>query len=533
MKVLRLLLLLCIPSMLLHPIPISSANQQTTFAHQTSNKEILVPRDVAGKITPWGYFDIQNISPTLMEGSRCIDYYFDFLDLLGQEDFLENLSDEELDSIVDFVIWTVQVSVPQSRPDLQEQYEQEIDDLLDFLYGDEVEEKEWSFAIDRGELPSIAPAVCTQKPEFFLCKKKKKKKGWFKRKFHHLGHWCKKHKKPLIIGGVVVVSVGVVVATCGVGASSAVAIGGGLVGAAGDSPSPFNHSDENGFQEDIPPPPSETTASLPEPTFPLDLPPAFESLSTEEVYQAIETEIEGLKIDLTAEVPENPSELDLWEKAKKVSQQFIAHVVHEVAEETGEILAVNPETRESWHQGLDVQFGTNPAPTYNGEDSPIVKGFVPPPGEVGGIVVAAGRAVATGSATTVGAAAVGSALTQPNIAPFQNQGNITVYRSFNPITQEVNYVGITNNVPRRKKEHLRGKNIEIEPIRGLGNLSPYDAHAVEQTLIELHILCKSGGSLINKINSVSKSNPKYAASLRRGLEILKAIEYDGLSGTIE
>jgi filamentous hemagglutinin len=47
-------------------------------------------------------------------------------------------------------------------------------------------------------------------------------------------------------------------------------------------------------------------------------------------------------------------------------------------------------------------------------------------------------------------------------------------------------------------------------------------------LIEIHQLEKNGGTLINKINSIAETNPKYAESLERGAAILMEIEYDGI-----
>ncbi len=102
------------------------------------------------------------------------------------------------------------------------------------------------------------------------------------------------------------------------------------------------------------------------------------------------------------------------------------------------------------------------------------------------------------------------------------EGRNWVYISKNA-KDAVDYVGITNNLLRRAAEHLRGKGIIIRGLKG--GLSRADARAVEQALIEIHKLGKNGGSLMNKINSISPSNPIYARSLERGFEILKAIGY--------
>lgn len=85
----------------------------------------------------------------------------------------------------------------------------------------------------------------------------------------------------------------------------------------------------------------------------------------------------------------------------------------------------------------------------------------------------------------------------------------------------INYVGITDNLIRRAKEHLRKKGIEIESI--LSKLPRSDAKAVEQAIIQIQGLGKNGGTLLNKINSISKNNPDYAKLLNRGYEILKSI----------
>jgi filamentous hemagglutinin len=107
-----------------------------------------------------------------------------------------------------------------------------------------------------------------------------------------------------------------------------------------------------------------------------------------------------------------------------------------------------------------------------------------------------------------------------------NPGKTAVYSS----TAEdgtVQYVGITDNLDARSAAHLSQKGIEIDAIPGLQNISRSDARAVEQVLIEYNGLGKDGGSLINKINSISTANPIYAESLARGAALLKAVGYPG------
>jgi RHS repeat-associated protein len=125
-------------------------------------------------------------------------------------------------------------------------------------------------------------------------------------------------------------------------------------------------------------------------------------------------------------------------------------------------------------------------------------------------------------------AAVAAETTVPEtgaISVAEGGGNI-VYRSVDA-AGNVNYVGITGNLERRAAEQLAQKGIEIRAIPGLQNLSRADARAVEQVLIETHGLGKNGGTLLNKINSISPNNPAYVDSLKRGVELLKRMGYPG------
>ena len=94
MKFFRFLLLLCLPPLLFCSVP-SIPDQAEPF--ETSEKrEIFIPRDERGLINPWGYFDPDNMAKY---PDKYVYYYFDFLDLICYETFLENLSEEEIDRI--------------------------------------------------------------------------------------------------------------------------------------------------------------------------------------------------------------------------------------------------------------------------------------------------------------------------------------------------------------------------------------------------------------------------------------------------
>ncbi|MFB3304751.1 hypothetical protein Q7C20_15965 [Pseudomonas sp. AMR01] len=87
--------------------------------------------------------------------------------------------------------------------------------------------------------------------------------------------------------------------------------------------------------------------------------------------------------------------------------------------------------------------------------------------------------------------------------------------------------GPVYNLEARLAAYLSQKSIEIDTIPGLQNISRSDARAVEQVLIEYKGLGKNGGSLINKINSISTTNPIYAESLTRGAALMKTVGYPG------
>ncbi|BAV50750.1 Uncharacterized protein MLTONO_5848 [Mesorhizobium loti] len=105
-------------------------------------------------------------------------------------------------------------------------------------------------------------------------------------------------------------------------------------------------------------------------------------------------------------------------------------------------------------------------------------------------------------------------------------GSTSVYQAVDA-SGVTKYVGITNDLVRRAAEHLRGKGISISEIPGLSNLTRMDARLAEQALIDHHGLPTSGGSLMNEINSIAKSNPAYGQVGTRGVDIVKSVGYPG------
>lgn len=132
--------------------------------------------------------------------------------------------------------------------------------------------------------------------------------------------------------------------------------------------------------------------------------------------------------------------------------------------------------------------------------------------------------VAAHTAPTVSAHTAANVTAHATATAAAGGGNV-VYHSV--VDGRTIYIGITNNLERRAAEHLAGKGIVIDAIPGLANLSRADARAVEQVLIEFHGLSRNGGTLINKINSIARTNPRYAAALVRGRQLLQQVGYPG------
>jgi RHS repeat-associated protein len=82
------------------------------------------------------------------------------------------------------------------------------------------------------------------------------------------------------------------------------------------------------------------------------------------------------------------------------------------------------------------------------------------------------------------------------------------------------YVGITRNFAQRSAAHRRVGRTVAPVSRRLTNLSRFDAHSVEQALIRRHGLGSRGGTLTNKINSVSRRDPLSSLYTARGRYLL-------------
>ena len=535
MVLFRILLLFCLPAFLLRPIPTFS--QEVALVAEESRKELYVPRDSTGRVNPWALLKVENFT---------YDRVFEFAELLEQDAFWENLSPDEFDILMDYCLWAVEFSAPKNRLDLQENAEREIDDLLNILEGKDSS----MFLLGQNMGYHLQPAYFYQQPHFQKCGLGK---AWKRVK-----KWTKKNKGPIIICAVVVAVIVVAAATGGVGGSTATAVGGALAAGIQDDSSPssdhINKPGEVEFQDDLPKPsalPSSaydggpslsTTPSLSEERL-----AKVTGLPVEEVAEIIEERVEEVKEELS-ESPEESvdvSDQSLLETVKEGVRERASWMAHELFEEFAKLgeagigllgdyetkLQSYRESVDAGHEWIDGMFSTHYTPKYDSE----FKEFLDATYEQLGIKLTYAVVVPPGSlATALGRAIVAAGAVEAGLSVATAvEGGIAVYRAVNETTGTVSYVGITNNVPRRRGEHRRETGREIEPIRGLTNLPRETAQCVEQALIEVHGLEKNGGTLTNRINSIAEKNPIRAEAVKRGLEILREIEYDGLEGILE
>ena len=149
---------------------------------------------------------------------------------------------------------------------------------------------------------------------------------------------------------------------------------------------------------------------------------------------------------------------------------------------------------------------------------------------VGGGLLLAGAGMSAVGVTTVTAESAATATTITTTL-CANDGDCTneIQTGANTVYQVVqngrtNYVGIIQNFDQRTAYWLNKNGWDIKPIPNLfENLSRFDAHAVEQVLIEHNGL----GNLANQRNSIAATNPIYQTAIQRGIEILRIIGFFG------
>ncbi|MCB9093123.1 MAG: hypothetical protein H6620_11245 [Halobacteriovoraceae bacterium] len=454
MAVFRFLLLFCLPAFLVSPIPALTLQSENSHYKESQKTVFEVPRDKSGRVNPWMLFQPENLS---------IERYFAFIDLTENVSFLETLSEEEFDIVVDFVTHMVQEGIPESLEDYRDFCSTEIDQLIEDLYG----EPRWRFAYSQEGDLQIIPALSFQKPETLLCK------NWFKRKAHHFGHWCGKHKKKIVAGAVVVTVVVVAALTHGGGNSSSVPVGGGMTdeNKHNSSPEPINKPGEvfvdNGTNNapQVEPSSNHTESSSAGSSEPTPLERA--QILTSGQIEAAKWEIAEAANDMPS-----PSEKTALEKTKEVTKTVVSNIVHDVYESISKIGTTwheinsnsSPEDQQAYkdyvatqHAKIDEIFGTY-RPDYSLESQEVSEAFkaavmeelgrypemeigeLPPPGALIGAVSKAATVasrtlgIAARSGSVIGsAAAVGSMINWKSPIPMTQVNDTIGWKVGDPI----------------------------------------------------------------------------------------------------
>jgi hypothetical protein len=466
----RIFLCLCLPVLLLQPMHVYS-HELTTFS-TAEGKELYVPKDASGMFNPWELYKVENFS---------YERIFEFAQLLEEDAFWESLSIQELETLVDYLIWALRMGLPKSHTDLQEKAELEIERLLSIVND---AKNEALFSLNQNFNFEVLPAICYGHPYFVQC-------GLLGQKWKEVKKWAKDNKGAIIVCAVVITAIVIGAVTGGVGASSAVAVGGALAGGAMDNTSPpsdhINKPGEVMIQGEFPNPPLPPSMPPASVTYPVifNLPSQASSLPhVKEIYDDLEEKTEVIKEDLLSTILEQESTISdkpFWENVLEKTRDTASYLAHETFDDLAKVgemicdLSLNRnETKENYqalidsgHEVIDNIFHTDQAYLFDSEFKEEIQalneklgldmtvGWLPPPGT---------------AASTSGAARAAASV--------EVEG-VSVYRAINEATGEIEYVGITNNFSRRAAEHLNTKGIKIDPIPGLSDLSRVDARAVE------------------------------------------------------
>lgn len=103
----------------------------------------------------------------------------------------------------------------------------------------------------------------------------------------------------------------------------------------------------------------------------------------------------------------------------------------------------------------------------------------------------------------------------------KNRKNHSVYTLSDPITNKVEYVGRTNDVDRRRKEHKLNeykKDLEMDVVRS--GLTYSEARKVEEVLILTYSTLNRGYYKNNQIHGISPKNKNYYQCLKDGYSLL-------------
>lgn len=319
------------------------------------------------------------------------DDFMTFFEHLEDGSLEERCSDEELVSIMHFLVQLARKGIRKDDYVGKAVLEQSIEGLLE-VFEDEVE-SDFYFAIDQEDYTLRAAVNCNH-PIIVYCKHHRHKhhhKGWWHKRWDKVKDFYKEYKTECIVGGIVFAAVTVIV-VCVTAGTAAPAIA--ALGAAAGTESPSDS--RNDF---------------------------YETTHTAEV---VEEKVEALQEATSLELGYLPGEdsASFVVKVKEVG----SHIAHEVWNDVSEIVSVVPDTLQeigdvtskfilgssglegspnknfdslvaSGHELIDHVFDTDQAQAYAGENSHGDKfsyGILPLPGTFARIFVDTGKLAEAG-----------------------------------------------------------------------------------------------------------------------------------------
>ncbi len=233
--------------------------------------------------------------------------YDDVLDLLAEleeGDLEARCSEQDLIRIKRFVAVLAKKGTFSNQWYESQVLEQDIRELLSD------EEEPYFFISSEQNDFLFMPAISYGQEDIYLVK------TWWHKKWDKVKHFCKKHKKELIIGAAIAVATVVVVATCGVGSGAAA----GAVGAAAAA------SDSDKTKKEDSDKSVEATAAIPDPQI------------VRAVEEKVEEAKEKLAVDLQASMPVIDDVVAMAELARDLG----SIIAHEVFDGVAQLVAPLP-----------------------------------------------------------------------------------------------------------------------------------------------------------------------------------------------
>ncbi len=498
-----------------------------------------------------------------------------FIDTIQYGEAWDNNSRWAIDEVMNFITFLARQGIPEWDTQARDELE---NDIAMLFSGDDTEfesESSCFFSSLNEQKHNITPAILTysqSQPEVLLCK------SWMSKKWHKTKRFVRKHKKTIIIASVVVVATtAIIIATGGAATPPAVASA-AAAAAAADKPrvnKPGEVQLQNEQEEPIP-----LHESLPLSSIPISEPstPILSVVEKQALAETLREQSNVIKETLSEELPSEPLNIlpdehpIFWDKASEKAKTKGANFFHGVTELATDITKTisysgglagalinthEDSVHEAFvhaHENIDKAFGTNLAYPYTQQgkeeiaqvynklginlasDSDAIidiKGKLPPGSLIGSAAKNLPALKKGGPAGVVvgGAAVVGSQI-GPVIPPAVEKP-VTVYRTTNLQTGETKYISISEELETKAIEQAKQKNILVEPINGLKNISKTEATNAEKHLTNLKSLPENHPERATLLQTLAKTNPQHIEFIQKELKNTITLNDNSLSVSID